>query len=75
MHRQTDITPREMQLLEILSAGSSNEEISQFLDISINTVKYHLKRIYRKLNIKNRVEAASYYRALQLQQKNQFQQQ
>ncbi len=41
--------------------GHSNEEISQELEISINTVKTHLKHIFRKLQVSNRTAAAALY--------------
>ncbi|MBC8419175.1 MAG: DNA-binding response regulator, partial [Desulfobacterales bacterium] len=40
-----------------LAAGKGNKEISGLLFISTETVKSHIKNIYRKLKVKNRVEA------------------
>ena len=51
------ITDRETQIMQMLKAGFSNYKISQESGISVNTVKYHLKRIYKKLQAENRVEA------------------
>ena len=54
-----DLTQREREILALLVAGSSNQEISEKLFISIATVKYHLTSIFTKLRAKNRVEAAT----------------
>jgi DNA-binding CsgD family transcriptional regulator len=51
-----EITGREADVLHLISLGHSNFEIADKLFISINTVKYHIKNIYLKLDAKNRVE-------------------
>lgn len=53
------LTPRENEVLLMLSKGYSKPEISKALDLSINTVATHTKQIYRKLHINSRVEAVS----------------
>jgi DNA-binding CsgD family transcriptional regulator len=45
-------------VLRQLAAGHSNDEIAQRLFISRNTVKFHLRVIYERLGVRNRVEAA-----------------
>jgi len=50
------LTYKENQVLEFIIEGRTNYEIASILDISINTVKKHLKNIYRKLEVKNRAE-------------------
>jgi DNA-binding NarL/FixJ family response regulator len=52
------LTAREREILEAIIEGLSNKEISNQLFISPETVKSHTKKIYQKLNVKNRVEAA-----------------
>jgi DNA-binding NarL/FixJ family response regulator len=52
------LTPRELQMLEGLTAGKSNKEIARDLDISEPTVKLHMKTLYRKLDATNRTQAA-----------------
>jgi DNA-binding NarL/FixJ family response regulator len=56
----TDIplTPREFQVLKIISLGLSNQEIADSLGISIETVKEHVQNILRKLQVKDRTQAA-----------------
>ena len=51
------LTIREIEVLQILTSGMSNKEISTNLFISVETVKSHVKNIYKKLDVKNRVEA------------------
>ena len=50
------LTPRERQVVESLSEGSSSAAIGTLLGISENTVKFHLKGIFRKLHAKNRTQ-------------------
>ncbi len=52
------LTRRETQILRSLCEGLGNKEISESHNISLETVKTHIKNIYRKINAKNRVEAA-----------------
>ena len=59
---KTHLSEKENIILKSLAAGLSNGEISERQGISVNTVKFHLKNIYRRLNLKNRVEAAGWYR-------------
>lgn len=54
------LSPREMEVLELLTRGATNREIASKLYISENTVKNHLKNILEKLHLKNRVQAATY---------------
>ncbi|MFD2250365.1 DNA-binding NarL/FixJ family response regulator [Pseudochelatococcus lubricantis] len=52
------LSPREIAVLELLSEGQSNKYIARELDIAEPTVKCHVKSILRKLNVRNRFEAA-----------------
>jgi len=51
------LTDRENEALMALSTGKTDQEIAGDMGISINTLKTHLKSLYRKLNVRNRVEA------------------
>jgi len=51
------LTPREQSVLQLLAAGRSNPEIAAELVISVTTVKTHVKNIYEKLQVANRVQA------------------
>lgn len=53
------LTPREREILLLLSKGYSKPEISRMLHLSINTVSTHTKQIYSKLHINSRAEAVS----------------
>src|SRR3954451_22003934 len=52
-----DLSPRQLEVLELLAIGRSNEEIARTLFISTNTVKFHLRAIYSRLGVHNRVHA------------------
>ncbi len=52
------LTPRELEILCLISAGKSNKVIAKELGISDGTVKLHVKSILRKLNVHSRVDAA-----------------
>ena len=60
------LSPRELEVLRLLAAGASNREIGDHLVISAGTVKAHLHRIYSKLDVHNRMEAAARARTLGL---------
>jgi DNA-binding CsgD family transcriptional regulator len=52
-------TPREIEILQLIAEGKSNREISAILDISAITLKNHVSKIYRKLDVQNRAEAVA----------------
>ena len=54
----SDLTPRELEILEHLAIGQSNKVIARELGITDGTVKLHVKSVLRKLNVRSRVEAA-----------------
>lgn len=51
------ISPRELEVLEIIAKGQSNKEIARTLGISPNTIKTHIAHIYEKLAVDRRVLA------------------
>lgn len=51
------LTKREIQILKCLADGKNNRDISSKLFLSVETVKTHMKSIFRKLEVKNRLEA------------------
>jgi DNA-binding NarL/FixJ family response regulator len=53
-----ELTNREKEVLSCITEGKTNKDISHELFISLETVKSHTKSIFRKLEVKNRVEAA-----------------
>ncbi len=56
--RLSGLTSREVEVLKELAAGATNEEIAMQLRLSVNTVKSHIHNLLRKLDLKNRKEAA-----------------
>ncbi|WP_162628044.1 7TM diverse intracellular signaling domain-containing protein [Arcticibacterium luteifluviistationis] len=52
----SSLSRREIEILELIAAGKINKEIAEELFISVNTVKYHTKKLYAKLHIKSRSE-------------------
>jgi NarL family two-component system response regulator LiaR len=51
------ITPRELEILELIAQGMSNREIAEKLFVSENTVKTHSSRVFDKLGAKRRTQA------------------
>ena len=64
METRLNITPYESRILLFLKEGLSNKNISFKVGLSENTVKYHLKNIYKKLGAKNRIEAINKFNEL-----------
>lgn len=54
----SQLTPRERDVLEFLAKGASNKEIARELDLQVVTIKLHVRGICKKLNAKNRTQAA-----------------
>ncbi len=55
------LSRKERVMLEALSKGLTNRELSKELSISTNTVKFHLSNLYEKLSVKNRAQAIAFY--------------
>ena len=55
---EKNLTDREMEVLDLLAKGFSNQEIGKTLTIAERTVSAHVNRILRKLNVTNRTQAA-----------------
>jgi DNA-binding CsgD family transcriptional regulator len=51
------VSARELEVLGLLAAGNSNKEIARRLDVSPNTVKTHIAKLFEKLGAKRRTEA------------------
>lgn len=60
------ITDREYEVLTLLAEGCANKEIARRLDLSPNTVKTHLARLYEKLEAERRTQAVQKARELAL---------
>jgi DNA-binding NarL/FixJ family response regulator len=58
------LTPREIEVLQLLAQGQTNREIASKLTLSVSTVKIHVEHILEKLSVSDRTQAA--VRAIQL---------
>ncbi|HEV2692544.1 MAG TPA: response regulator transcription factor [Verrucomicrobiae bacterium] len=56
-----ELSAREMELLDLVAKGLTNKEIGPMLNISYDTVRAHLRRIYEKLHVRCRTEAVMKY--------------
>lgn len=56
----SQLTKRELEVLQLVAAGSTNGEIARRLWVTEQTVKFHLANVYRKLEVGNRTEASHY---------------
>ncbi|MFI5206960.1 MAG: response regulator transcription factor [Gemmatimonadales bacterium] len=60
------ITPRELEILELIAAGLSNKEIAERVHVSENTVKTHSSRVFDKLGARRRTQAVQLGKELRL---------
>ena len=60
-NRLEQLSKREMEILTFINQGMSNEDIADHLCRAKGTVKLHVHNIYKKLDIRNRVEAIQLY--------------
>jgi two-component system NarL family response regulator len=56
--QRADLSPREMDVLQLLVKGRSNKEIGSAISVTEDTVKAHLKTLFAKLRVRDRTEAA-----------------
>ena len=63
-----NLTSKEKEILELLSRGKSNKEIASELFIELSTVKSHLGRIYKQLNVSGRQEAIKFFNQIRAEQ-------
>jgi DNA-binding NarL/FixJ family response regulator len=59
------LAPREREVLELLASGAMYKQVASKLDISLNTVLTHIRRIYKKLHVNSRHAAVERYRRMQ----------
>jgi DNA-binding NarL/FixJ family response regulator len=52
-----ELTPRELEILQLVAEGHSNGDLARMLWVTEQTIKFHLSNIYRKLDVANRTEA------------------
>jgi DNA-binding NarL/FixJ family response regulator len=57
-YRLRSLSPREAQVMQLMTEGMTNRQIAGHLSVTVHAVKFHLASIYRKLEVHNRTEAA-----------------
>lgn len=60
-----NLSPREREILELLTQGFADKEIADRLGVKHGTVRWHLQHVYEKLHVRSRTEAAMKFRAAQ----------
>ncbi|EFO78912.1 regulatory protein LuxR [Oscillochloris trichoides DG-6] len=60
MSNENPISEREREILKLVATGASNQQIAQQLNISVNTVKVHVRNIFSKTGVMSRTEATIY---------------
>ncbi len=60
MTTDIQISDRELEILQLVATGATNQQIAQQLHISVNTVKVHLRNIFGKIGVASRTEATVY---------------
>lgn len=64
--QELNLSPRELEVLELMAKGHSNAEIAENLFVSLNTVKTHSSKLYDKLEVKRRTQAVEKARKLNI---------
>ena len=57
MKNQAELTPRELEILELVLSGKTNKAIATEIAISEKTVEFHLNNIYNKIGVRTRLMA------------------
>ena len=60
-HQESALSKREEEILRWVAAGKTNWEISVILNVSLNTIKFHLKNVFQKIGVENRWSAIAYW--------------
>ena len=59
--KESKLSPKESEILQMISLGKANKEIATLMHISDKTVRNYVSNIFKKLNVSNRTEAATYW--------------
>src|SRR6187549_3668727 len=63
---QLELSKRELEILGLLAAGHSNQEIAEKIFVSLSTVKTHIQNLFEKLDVKRRIQAVEKAKRLRL---------
>jgi DNA-binding CsgD family transcriptional regulator len=63
---ELELSKRELEILELLAQGHSNQEIAAKLFVSLSTVKTHIQNLFEKLDVKRRLQAVEKAKRLNL---------
>ncbi|HNP20469.1 MAG TPA: LuxR C-terminal-related transcriptional regulator [Panacibacter sp.] len=55
--KETDLSARELEVLQLIAGGMSNQEIANAMYVSVNTVKTHIANLFYKLEVSRRTQA------------------
>lgn len=61
-----ELSPRELEVLQLMAEGLSNQEIADRLFVSLNTVKTHASKIFEKIDVKRRTQAVEKAKRLKI---------
>ena len=61
LEEKISLSPRHRQILALIAQGMRNEQIANELELSPNTIKFHIQALYLRLEVRNRVQAANQY--------------
>lgn len=64
--KRLGLSQRELEVLELMSAGLSNQEIADKLFVSLNTIKTHSAKIFEKMDVKRRTQAVEMAKRLHI---------
>jgi len=63
---QLGLSKRELEVLQLMSTGLSNQEIADQLFVSLNTIKTHVSKVFEKLEVRRRTQAIEVAKKLQI---------
>lgn len=63
---ELEISKRELEVLQLMAVGLSNQEIAERLFVSLNTIKTHISNLFEKLDVKRRTQAVEKAKRLNL---------
>lgn len=63
-HTDIKLTKRERQILKLIKDGATNLDIAESLEVSEHTIKSHLYNVYKKIGVRNRLEASNWVRGM-----------